>query len=444
MEVKSVVKIVIGPNGKPALGHTAPQLELITTTKQFPAMVAGFGAGKTNALIHRCIQYKLKYPMCNVAYYLPTYDHVRTIAFPRFQEMLAEYGYIEGGHNADYKLIQNLTPMIEFHRDGGQIIFRTMNNPGRIIGYEVADSFVDELDTLKEKDARLAWQKLFARNRQKKPDGAKNTIAVGTTPEGFRFTYQQWKKKPPSNEYHLIKASTYSNAHNLPEGYVDDIRAEYPTNLVQAYIEGEFVNLTSGSIYFDYDRIKNGSNETVQPNETLHIGMDFNVTKMAAVTFVPREGWPHAVAEIVNQLDTPNMIMAIKNRFPNHPIIVYPDASGAARKSNNASVSDIGLLEAAGFMVLNNPSNPYVKDRILSMNKLICTGIAPNENRRLKVNADQCPHFAEALEKQAYDDKGEPDKSSGHDHVNDAGGYFINYRYPVVGRDVQMLEITGA
>ena len=28
---------------------------------------------------------------------------------------------------------------------------------------------------------------------QKKPDGMTNTVGVGTTPEGFRFVYQQWE-----------------------------------------------------------------------------------------------------------------------------------------------------------------------------------------------------------------------------------------------------------
>jgi len=427
----------IGDNGGPPLEIelTDPQYRLVTTDKQFPAMVAGFGAGKTNALMKRCLRLKFEYPEQNVAYYLPTYDLVRTIAFPRFIEELAALGMFEKEH---YTLVQSLTPMIKII-GGGQIILRTMDNPGRIVGYEVADSFIDELDTMKEADAKTAWQKILARNRQKKPDGSKNTIAVGTTPEGFKFVYNRWKKEPPSDEYELIKASTHSNARNLPESYINDLIADYPSNLIAAYLDGEFVNLTSGAVYPEFDRVLNGSSEVVKPGEALHIGMDFNVGNMSGVVFVQRAGEPHAVAELTKLLDTPAMIAAIKARFPNHAIFVYPDASGDSRKSNNASVSDIGLLQQAGFTVLNNASNPRVKDRVLSVNRMICAG----GKRRLMVNADTCPSYVEGLEKQAYDKNGEPDKTSGLDHTNDAGGYFICYRFPVVANRVVKVKIVG-
>jgi hypothetical protein len=427
----------MGDNGGPPLvvEFTKPQFELITTQFRFPAMVAGFGAGKTEALVARAMRLKLEFPENDIAYYLPTYDLVDRIAIPRFEEVLASYGMFDG---VDFKIYSGKTSMIKVF-GCGTIIFRTMDKPGRIIGYEVGDSLVDELDTLKEEDARLVWQKIIARNRQKKPGGADNTIAVGTTPEGFRFVYDRWKRNPPNEQYHIIKASTYSNARNLPDNYIDDLIADYPDNLIAAYLEGEFVNLTSGAVYPEFNRELNRCNSVMGPGEALHIGMDFNVGKMAGVVFVQREGDPHAVAELVGLLDTPAMIDAIKRRFPNHAIFVYPDATGGARKTQNASVSDIALLGQAGFTVLNNASNPAVKDRVLSMNRMIHAG----GKRRLRVNTDLCPAFTEGLEKQAYNDKGEPDKTSGFDHVVDGGGYFICYRFPVLNSRVQKVKIGG-
>ena len=54
--------------------------------------------------------------------------------------------------------------------------------------------------------------------------------------------------------------------------------------------------------------------------------------------------------------------------------------------------------------------------------------------RRLKVNTHLCPEFTEALEQQPYDKNGEPDKTTGHDHVNDAGGYPLVKLWPIVKR----------
>jgi hypothetical protein len=430
----------IGDNGGPelepiVLEFTDPQFDLITSTSKFPAMVAGFGAGKTEALVERAVVMKLNYPDNDIAYYLPTYDLISAIAIPRFVEILDKHGLIEG---EDFKVVSSIRPRIEIF-DGGQIIFRSMDNPSKIIGYEVADSLVDELDTLKTEDARLVWQKILSRNRQKKKDGSSNTIAVGTTPEGFRFVYEKWKKEPPSDDYQIIRASTYSNERNLPDDYIQNLLDDYPSSLIEAYVEGEFVNLTSGSVYPQFDRKLNATTATIQPGEALHIGMDFNVGKMAAVVFVQRQGNPYALNELTGLLDTPEMINAIKRKFPNHAIYVYPDASGNARKSQNASSSDLSLLKQAGFNVLVNKKNPFVRDRIIAVNRMICVG----DERRLMVNIDLCPSFVEGLEKQAYDDKGEPDKSSGLDHSVDGGGYFICYRFPVLNRKVIKTKVGG-
>ena len=360
---------------------------------------------------------------------MPTYDLVSRMAMPRFEETLESVG-------ASFKINKN-DSLISI-QNGGSIILRTMDNPARIVAYEVADSICDELDTLPTDKARDVWNKVIARNRQKKPDGALNTVGVATTPEGFRFVYDRWKKNPAPG-YRLIKASTYSNAANLPDGYIDSLRSSYPANLLAAYLDGEFVNLTAGSVYPDFDRALNASAETIQTSEPLHIGMDFNVGRMAAVVFVLRGGDPHAVDELTGLLDTPAMIAAIKARYSGHSIRVYPDASGGGRRSNNASESDIALLREARFTVLAPSANPPVKNRVLALNQLIHS----EGKRRLRVNPDRCPSFVEGLEKQAYDKNGEPDKTSGHDHVNDAAGYFIHYSFPIVSRTVTPIRLGG-
>jgi hypothetical protein len=403
---------------------TGPQWDFVQAPEAFPAFVGGFGSGKTHAAVIRAVRLKMAYPKQNVAYYLPTYDLVRNICFPRFSQVLEEMRIKHKVNRAD--------AVVDFGAFG-QVIFRTMDTPERIVGYEVADSLVDELDTLPRDKARDVWNKIISRNRQKKPDGGLNTIGVATTPEGFRFVYERWKKDPAPG-YRLIKAPTQSNKKNLPEGYVESLEAIYPANLLAAYISGDFVNLASGSVYTEYDRAKNATTETIRSNEPLHIGMDFNVGKMAAVVNVLRDGKPNAVLEYTGVLDTPQMCDIIKSRHQGHAVLVYPDASGNSRRSNIASQSDIAILRAAGFQVCVNPANPAVKDRVLAMNKLF-------ERGEYRVNPDTCPSFVEALEQQAYDKNGEPDKTSGHDHINDAAGYFVAYKFPIVKRSFQVQEL---
>ncbi len=182
------------------------------------------------------------------------------------------------------------------------------------------------------------------------------------------------------------------------------------------------------------------SSETVKVNDVLHVGMDFNVTKMAAVVYVRRGEHMHAVDEFFNLFDTPAMIEAIQERYPNHEVAVYPDASGENRKSSNASETDLALLRKAGFKVHVNSRNPAVKDRINSMNGMLCNTLA---ERRLFVNVVKCPHFTKCLERQIYDDYGQPDKSAGFDHMNDAGTYPIAYLFPIDKKSVGVRRIRG-
>lgn len=399
---------------------TPTQRAFATSREPFPAFVGGFGSGKTAAAIARAMALKAHFRRCDVAYYLPTYPLVEDIAYRRFPELCERKGWA-------YRLNKQ-SAYIEFP-GAGRIVFRTMEQPHRIVGYEVAHSVVDELDTLPTEKARDVWNKIIARNRQKLPGGFPNTVGVATTPEGFRFVYERWQKNPAPG-YVLFRARTMDNAANLPPGYIENLRNTYSSNLLAAYLDGEFVNLTAGNVYPEFDRRANASTETIREGDTLHVGLDFNVTKMAAVVHVLRGDDPHAVEELTNIFDTPAMIAVLKERYAGHSIMVYPDASGGSRKSNNASVSDLSLLKSAGFRVCVNHANPAVKDRVLAANAMI----HKDGRRRYRVNVERCPHLVESLEKQAYDKNGEPDKSSGFDHIIDAATYFIAYRYPIVRR----------
>jgi phage terminase large subunit len=393
---------------------TSPQFKYINHTAKFPALVAGFGAGKTEAAVLRCIIGKMRNPSTNRGFYEPTYDLIRMIAWPRFEEILTHL-------EIPYKLHKTPLNYIDLGRHG-QIIFRSMENINRIIGYEHADADIDELDTLKASDAGAAFRAIMARNRQIKPDGSPNTIGVTTTPEGFKFVYQTWKKDPKP-DFVIIQAPTSSNPH-LPADYLDNLKSIYPSQLLQAYTQGEFVNLTQGTVYTGFDRVRNNSTETIQDYDQLLVGMDFNVTNMSAVIYVLRGEVYHAVEELCGIYDTPSMITALKERYLNHNVAIYPDASGGSRKTVDASISDISLLESAGYTIRVNKKNPFIKDRVIATNSAF-------ESGTLMINCERCQELAGNFEQLSYDANGNPDKTSGLDHLIDAATYPIAYELPI-------------
>lgn len=409
---------------------TPTQRAFATSREPFPAFVGGFGSGKTAAAIARAMALKAHFRDCDIAYYLPSFPLVEDIALKRFPDLCERKGWA-------FKMRGGTSPHIEFP-NAGRIIFRSLSHPESIVGYEVAHSICDELDTLPTKKARDAWNKVIARNRQK--CAMPNTVGVATTPEGFRFVYERWQKKPAPG-YVLFKARTIENAANLPPGYIENLQNSYPANLLQAYLDGEFVNLTAGAVYPEFDRHLNGTTATIRPGEPLHVGMDFNVNNMSAVICVIRDGLPLALEELTQVRDTPTMcgLLASRYKAAGHSITIYPDASGGSTKSVNASLSDIALLRSAGFTVLANSRNPAVKDRVLAVNQLILN----QGNRRLLVNFDACPTLVEGLEQQAYDKHGEPDKTGGQDHLNDALGYFLCYKFGIARGPVAFAQIAG-
>jgi hypothetical protein len=396
---------------------TAPQKQFIKCQAKHPAFVAGFGSGKSEVMCVSAMGDAAHSASAMIGLYAPTYDLVRLITAPRMCAKLEEHG-VPHKWNKQENIIYTNYPRF------GDFILRTMDNPERIVGYETYRSHVDEIDTMKPEKAKAAWEKIIARNRQR-PEGISqpfNRVSAYTTPEGFRFVYDRWKRNPASG-YEIIQAPTYSNPF-LPDDYIDNLRASYPPELIDAYIEGLFVNLTSGTVYRNYSREDNRSHETIRDKEPLHIGQDFNVGEMASAVFVERDNGWHAVAELTGILDTPALVDTIRNKWPDRRIYIYPDASGGSRKTVNASTSDINLLKDAGFVVRAKKTNPPVKDRILAVN-------GAYSRKQLWINDAECPRLAECQEQQPYDKNGEPDKTGGHDHLNDGAGYFTYWHMPV-------------
>ena len=188
---------------------SATQKAFVKCREPYPAFVGGFGSGKTAAAIARALALKIKFPKADIAYYLPSYPLVQDIAMKRFPELCERKAW-------PFKMRGGTSPHIEFP-NAGRIIFRSLSHPESIVGYEVAHSICDELDTLPEDKARDAWNKVIARNRQK-VDGWPNSVAVATTPEGFRFVYHRWERNPAKG-YVLFKARTQDHAAHLPDGY---------------------------------------------------------------------------------------------------------------------------------------------------------------------------------------------------------------------------------
>ena len=411
---------------------TIPQKEFMDLHCKYPLFVGGYGSGKSEIMCTQAVSAAMHSGNSLIACYEPVYDLVKLILKPRLIEKLNELG-IRYKYNTSDHIFYSMSSAC------GDIILRSMDNPDRIIGYESYRSFVDEIDTLATHKAKAVWDKMVGRNRQK-PDGVPkkymrknkkgiyepyNKVSAFSTPEGFKFAYDRWVKNASPN-YQMVQASTLSNPF-LPDDYVDGLTETYgDTPALRAYVNGDFVNLASGQIYYGFNRVDSHSNATHLAGEAIHVGMDFNVRNMNAIVFVKRDGISYAVDEVVEALDTDQMCAILKVRYPNETIIVYPDATGKNATSKGASTSDFSIIRGHGIRIKAQTKNPFVKDRIISSN------VAFNK-KKVWVNTEKCPSFTMALEQQIYDKNSQPQKSlkDSIDDLNDAGTYFIYSTYPL-------------
>lgn len=414
---------------------TKGQTEFITSTAKYPAFCAGYGAGKSHTMGLGATLDVQHSSSAIIGVYEPYHDLIRTVAWPNVQKWLTEFGI-------SYTLNKQDSAIYTSNSGIGDIYFKSMDNIEALVGYETYTSHIDELDTMTLDNAEKAFFKIMGRNRQAPKDVPQehrkwvektqqweciNKIRVYTTPEGYKFCYKMWapnsenvKRNP---EFKLYKGRTQDNP-TLTEDYIQGLKDTYPAALLKAYMEGEFVNLESGTVYYNFDREKHHTDVTIQPTDVLHIGIDFNVQNTCGIVFIDKNNKTYAVDEIVKQLDTPALIKSVIARWPKHRVIAYPDNSGVQRTAANANTNNIALLKQAGFEVRSKSRNPKIENRVASVVKLL-------EDVRFLVNTRTCPELTRCLEQQAYNDKGEPDKTSGLDHPLDAMGYKIEYTHSI-------------
>jgi hypothetical protein len=405
------------------LKHQLTFLSDITT--RYLALVAGFGAGKTSAFCFKAIHLASLNTGYRGLLMEPTHSMLQSVLIPEMDQILQNYGI-------PYKFRASPFPMytLKFAHGSTDILLLSAENYKRLAGLNLAFFGVDEADTINKDTARSMWRMAQSRLRQ----GNVYQGFTTSTPEGFNFLYEYFVKDAQEGkaDRRLIQARTQDNPY-LPDDFIQSLRENYPPELIDAYLEGKFVNLTSGRVYHGFDRTLNGTELTLNdfPRHILHIGQDFNVNKCASVVHIIDDNIPYALDEINGAKNTEAVIEIIKHKYPNRHIMIYPDSSGKSEKTN-ASQTDIQLLKQAGFEVLYPSKNPFVRDRIGAMNAMFLNGLG---ERRYKVNVNKCPVYTQALEQQAYDKFGNPDKTHDDDHPIDGGGYFIHFRFPLKGKN---------
>lgn len=394
-------------------GH---QDDFLHSKYKYPALIAGYGAGKTFALCLRALsQCGLNAGKVGLLAE-PVYPMVKDVLQPTWEDVLekAGYDYRYSASDLKYRVIWN----------GGycDVLLRSAENYRRWAGLNLAFGGIDEADLLKDDSA---WKMLLSRLR----DGNTLSAFCTSTPEGFKFMWQYWQNDVKEG-YVKYTASSYDNK-SLPVEFLKSLEENYDSQLVKAYLHGEFVNLQHGQTYYAFDREKNIAKVEYNPYLPIRVGMDFNIDPITAVLLQQTDTDPkiRVFDEISishsggQELMTQQLCNEIKRRYPNnHNIIIYPDPSGKQKRTSAIS-TDHDILRSNNFRVLSKSVAPNVIDRVNSVNSAL----------KNTVISPVCKGLIRDLE-QVVNKEGtrEIDKSNKSlTHLSDGFGYYIDFEHPI-------------
>ena len=403
-------------------------------TTEILGISAGYGAGKTRALASKAVHLAAANQGFIGIVMEPTGPLIRDIWQNDFDDFLEAY-------DIPYTFRASPLPEYVLHLPGGdtKILCRSFENWQRCIGINAAWCLCDEIDTVPPSTANKAFPKILGRLRA----GNVRQFGAASTPEGFRWMWQTFASEDTKarSDRKLIKMRTADNPY-LPPDFIDRLQANYDPNLLQAYLNGEFVSLTTGQVYdrFSRDRHVRTDIRAPEEDETILVGIDFNVGNTNAALAVRRGRELFFFDEIAGAHDTDALAQELRRRYPDARVLGYPDASGANR-STNSSRSDVAILDEYGISNMAPKANPPVRDRVAAVQAALENG---KGETRLWIDP-KCRKLIECLELQSWDEKGNPDKEANYDHMNDAVGYLVHRVFeigrPTAGRAVRGIRV---
>lgn len=195
---------------------------------KFAGYIGGIGAGKTVAGTLKALRRANGYPGSLGLIGAPTYPLLRDTTMRTVFEIFP-LALIRSWNKSEGHLVL---------RNGSEILFRSMDEPDRSRGLNLAWLWLDEAPLC----GYYAWQVLKGRLRQR---GFEPQAWITGSPHG-RDRFAADFELQPLPGHALYHASTRENAHNLPPHYIEDLG--YTGQFALQEIEGLFVSF-EGLVY---------------------------------------------------------------------------------------------------------------------------------------------------------------------------------------------------
>ena len=378
---------------------------------RFRVVVAGRRFGKTHLSI-RELCYHAKDPGKDVWYVAPTYKMARQIVWRKLKNKLQDLNWVAK---------TNETELTITLVNGSVIALKGADNYDSLRGVGLDFIVLDEFADIDPE----AWYETL---RPTLSDKAGKALFIGT-PKGIgNWAYEIYQNTQDDAANWQSFSYTTLDGGQVPQEEIDQARKDLDERTFRQEYMATFETF-SGRIYYSFDRAANVVKYEGNAVDVIYVGLDFNVDPMSAVIATRLGDTLHIIDEVrIFSSNTIEMIDELKQRFSKSKIWVYPDPAGNQRKTSAGGVTDITLLQNAGFVVKAPRNHTPVRDRINAVNSRLCS----SSGIRHLIIDPKCKYTIEGLERQTYKEgSSQPDKDSGYDHMNDALGYMVDYLFPV-------------
>jgi phage terminase large subunit len=252
-----------------------------------------------------------------------------------------------------------------------------------------------------------------------------------STPKGINnWAYELFMLKTENTQWASWQYTTLDGGR-VPELEIASARKDLDLRTFRQEYEASFETY-AGRIYYAFERTHNAIDfdiTNVANIDVLYTGWDFNIDPMSVVIATRQGDTLYVVDEIrMFSSNTQEAVDELKSRYPKTRIWAYPDPASRQRKTSAGGVTDLTILQNAGFVVKCPNAHTPVRDRINAVNSRLCD---TNGIRHLYIHP-RCKYTIEGLERQIYKEgTTSPDKDGGYDHQMDALGYMVDYLFPV-------------
>lgn len=358
------------------------QREFLSSLQPICVLNAGIGYGKSWVLAHFILKMITKFPKTKGLIVANTYTQLSNATVPALTGLLDDLGI-------EYQLVMSGARK-HITVGSSQIFLYSLEQYDNVRGIQVGWIAGDEIAY----SCREALNVIFGRLRD---NSGPLYARFVSSPRGFNWWYEFCSQ----SNVKLITGKTKDNT-NLPPEYYSQLVELYggeDSPLARQELFGEFVNLTSGQVYFSFKREVHVSKVELDKNHPVYVGIDFNIGNMSLIY----SQWINnrlLVSSSIKLTDTNantfDAAVRIKTDLIGYNVKVIPDSTGKARKtSSNSSKSDIQILKDYGLNVLET-SNPRIKDRQNTLNlALIRNEVSINES---------CRDLVKELETYSHDD----------------------------------------